>query len=167
MNDDQPTAASPVVDPKTAGELCRVDWFTRILDTKFVIPGTKIRFGLDFLLGFVPGIGDTISLGLSGVLIATMAKHGASGRLVVRMLINVLVDAIVGAVPFLGNVFDLFFKANSRNLVLMQEYYRQDKHRGSVWPVLLMIAAVIMVTMASVAIAAVWIVRWLLSQAVG
>lgn len=148
------------ISATTPKELRWVDRFTGVLDTKFVIPGTNVRFGLDFLLGLIPGVGDTISLGFSGVLIATMAKHGASPRLVVRMLVNVLVDAVVGAVPFLGNVFDLFFKANSRNLNLMQEFYVQDKHQGSVWPVLLMIGMVITAAMIVVVVAVAWIFRW-------
>lgn len=154
---------SPERFPTTESELDWVDRFTGVLDTKFVIPGTKIRFGLDFLLGLLPGIGDTISLGFSGLLIATMAKHGASPRLVVRMLMNVLVDAVVGTFPFLGNVFDLFFKANSRNLDLMREYYVEDKHQGSVWPVLLMVVGVIVGAMVLVIGGAFWTLGWLWS----
>lgn len=120
-----------------------VDQFSQLLDTKFRIPGTKIRFGADFLMGIIPGVGDAASLGLSGLLIATMAKNGASTRLVLKMLGNVGLDAVVGTVPILGNVFDLFFKANTRNLDLMREYYDEDKHTGSVWPILLAIAVVL------------------------
>lgn len=125
-----------------------------MLDTKFRIPGTKIRFGADFLLGLVPGAGDGISLAMSGLLIATMAKNGASPRLVVRMLANVVVDAIVGTVPIAGNLFDLFFRANTRNLDLMREYYVDDQHKGRVWPMLLGIGLV----MASIFALVLWIV---------
>jgi uncharacterized membrane protein YeaQ/YmgE (transglycosylase-associated protein family) len=124
-----------------------VDSFTRTLDTKLRIPGTKIRFGADFLLGLFPGVGDAISMALSGMLIATMAKNGASPKLVTKMLGNVLLDTIVGTVPILGNVFDLFFKANYRNLQLMREHYEQDKHQGSVWPVLLAVIAAVVAIM--------------------
>ena len=64
-----------------------VDTFSRVLDTKFRIPGTDMRFGLDFILGLVPGAGDVLSLGMSGTLVATMARHGASPMLVARMLV--------------------------------------------------------------------------------
>ncbi|MEO0733877.1 MAG: DUF4112 domain-containing protein [Bacteroidota bacterium] len=114
-----------------------VDGFSQLLDTKFRIPGTDIRFGLDFLLGLIPGAGDVLSLGMSGLLVATMARHGASPRLVARMLLNVGLDALVGTVPILGNIFDLFFKANYRNAVLMREYYGEGRHTGSIWPVVL------------------------------
>ncbi|MBC6996839.1 DUF4112 domain-containing protein [Neolewinella lacunae] len=116
-----------------------VDSYSRLLDSKFRIPGTDIRFGVDFLLGLIPGAGDLTSLAMSGLLIVTMAKHGASPRLAARMLFNVGLDALVGTVPILGNLFDLVFKANYRNAVLMREYYDEGRHTGSVWPVILMV----------------------------
>jgi len=122
-----------------------VDQSSQLLDTKFRIPGTRIRFGVDFLLGLLPGAGDGLSLAMSGILIATMAKNGASSRLVLRMLGNVVIDAIVGAIPIAGNVFDLFFRANTRNLDLMREYYVEDKHKGRGWPVLLAIFLVLVI----------------------
>ena len=124
-----------------------VDTFSRVLDTKFRLPGTDVRFGLDFILGLVPGAGDILSLGMSGTLVATMARHGASPRLVARMLVNVILDALVGSIPLLGNVFDLFYKANYRNAELMREYYEEGKHRGSVWPVVIAVVAAILIVM--------------------
>ncbi|TWT82674.1 hypothetical protein CA13_41370 [Planctomycetes bacterium CA13] len=148
----------PVLTPDqrdSSPELKWVDSFSRLLDTHFRIPGTRVRFGADFIMGLIPGLGDVVSMGLSGLLIATMAKKGASGRLVVRMLLNVLVDTIVGAVPVLGNVFDLFYKANYRNLELMREYYDEGEHTGSVWPVIGLVLVVIVVLLAVIA----WLLR--------
>lgn len=125
-----------------ADELVWVEGLSDLLDSKFTIPGTQINFGFDFLLGLVPGAGDILSMGFSGVLVATMAKHGASPRLVARMLVNIVLDTVLGAIPLLGNIFDLFFKANNRNAKLMREYYRQGKHTGSAWPVIAMVVAV-------------------------
>ena len=139
-------------------QLRYVDTFSRVLDTKFRIPGTDVRFGLDFILGLVPGAGDVLSLGMSGTLVATMARHGASPRLVARMLFNVALDAIVGAIPVLGNIFDLVYKANYRNAQLMREYYEEGKHTGSVWPVVLAVIAVVLFIM----IATIWFFVWLL-----
>ena len=118
-------------------QLAWVDGFSRLLDTKFRIPGTDVRFGLDFIMGLVPGIGSVASLGFSGLLIVTMVRHGASGMLAIRMLLNVALDALVGFVPVLGNIFDLFYKANYRNLELMREYYTEDRHQGSAWPIII------------------------------
>lgn len=125
-----------------------VDSFSRVLDTKFRIPGTDVRFGLDFILGLVPGAGDILSMGMSGTLVATMARHGASPRLVARMMLNVILDAFVGSVPVLGNIFDLVYKANYRNAQLMREYYEEGKHRGSVWPVVISVIVAMVVLMA-------------------
>ena len=77
-----PEVQSISVEPSRAAELAWVVTWTDLLDTKFTIPGTKIRFGADFLMGLVPGIGDALSLEFSGVLIAPRAKHGASKSLV-------------------------------------------------------------------------------------
>ncbi|MEM6769824.1 MAG: DUF4112 domain-containing protein [Bacteroidota bacterium] len=114
-----------------------VDKASQLLDTKFRIPGTDIRFGADFLLGLFPGAGDLISYGFSGILVITMARHGASPMLAARMLLNIALDALVGTVPVLGNIFDLFYKANYRNVELMKEFYAEGAHQGSVWPVVL------------------------------
>ena len=139
---------SPLFDipdsTQTTPQLRTVDRMTDLLDTKFRLPGTNTRFGVDFLLGLVPGAGDAISLGFSGLLIATMAKHGASARLVLRMLFNVLLDSLVGSIPILGNIFDLYYKANTRNLRLMREYYDQGKHRRSVWPLVALVVVVLL-----------------------
>lgn len=146
-------------------ELAWIQQWTDVLDTKYAIPGTKIRFGLDFILGLIPGIGDAISLSFSGVLIATMAKHGASSMLITRMLLNVLLDTVVGSIPILGSLFDLFFRANSRNLKLMREYHRESKHTGSAWPLIAGIIGTIAVFFGlliwAVVAGAMWLVQWL------
>ncbi|SEQ81906.1 DUF4112 domain-containing protein [Neolewinella agarilytica] len=143
----QPVTNAPIFtdEQRNVPQLKMVDGFSRLLDTKFRIPGTDIRFGLDFLLGLIPGAGDLVSLGMSGVLITTMAKHGASPRLAAKMLFNVALDALVGTIPVLGNIFDLVYKANYRNAVLMREYYEEGRHSGSVWPVVLGVVVMLLV----------------------
>ncbi|OAV45449.1 DUF4112 domain-containing protein [Lewinella sp. 4G2] len=145
-------------------ELKWVDGFSQLLDTKFRIPGTEQRFGLDFILGLVPGAGDIVSLGMSGILVATMAKHGASSKLVARMLVNVALDATVGSIPILGNIFDLVYKANYRNAVLMREYYDEGRHEGSVWPVVIGV----IITIIAIFILMIWLTvslfGWLFDQ---
>ena len=147
-------------DVSKSPQLQWVNHWARLLDTKFTIPGTEIRFGADFLMGLVPGAGDVLSMGFSAVLIATMAQHGASPMLVMRMLFNVALDTIVGTVPLLGNVFDLFYKANYRNAQLMREYYDEGKHAGSIWPILAGIAAFFAVLLA----VTVWLLYWIATQ---
>ena len=144
-----------------------VGQMTDVLDTKFKIPGTNVRFGADFLLGLIPGVGDAASLGFSGVLIATMARHGASPRLVARMLVNVGLDALFGSIPVIGNLFDLFYRANSRNLRLMNQYYTEGRHRGSVVPVIATAVGVIAMFGAAMLAIGYFIVQWLSSWFAG
>ena len=91
----------------------------RLLDTAVRIPGTNIRFGLDAVLGLIPGVGDFAGAALSGYVLLTAARAGAPTTLLARMLANVGLDALVGAVPVLGDLFDVAFKANARNAALL------------------------------------------------
>ncbi len=100
------------------------------MDDKFRIPGTRFRFGLDPLINLVPFLGDIIGFAVSFVLVYVMWRNGASRKLVMLMLINVLVDLTIGAIPGIGNVFDFFFKANKKNIILLREFYYEGKHQG-------------------------------------
>jgi hypothetical protein len=100
--------------------LARARALTRLLDTAARIPGTGIRFGLDPILGLVPGLGDLAGAALSGYLVLLAGRSGASRTTIVRMLGNVAIDTFGGMLPVLGDAFDVAFKSNSRNLVLLE-----------------------------------------------
>jgi hypothetical protein len=127
--------------------LRHLDHLARLMDSQFRIPGTDIRFGLDALIGLIPGAGDLSTFAISGYMLVIMAQNGASGYVLTRMTLNILIDAIFGSIPILGDLFDVAFKANMRNLRLMQQYYREGRHRGSAWkaiiPVLILILLII------------------------
>ncbi|MCB0558358.1 MAG: DUF4112 domain-containing protein [Lewinellaceae bacterium] len=120
-------------------ELAWIDSAASFLDNRFRIPGTNIRFGVDFLIGLVPYIGDVVSFAISGLLVMVMARKGASGMALVKMVGNVWVDGAIGAIPLLGDLFDLRYRANLRNLQLLKEHYAEGKHQGSAWPVVFLI----------------------------
>ena len=120
-------------------ELAWIDSAASFLDNRFRIPGTNIRFGVDFLIGLVPYIGDVVSFAISGLLVMVMARKGASGMALVKMVGNVWVDGAIGAIPLLGDRFDLRYRANLRNLQLLKEHYAEGKHQGSAWPVVFLI----------------------------
>lgn len=141
-------------------ELKWLDNATQLLDNRFRIPGTDIRFGFDFLIGLMPGIGDIASLSISGLLVTVMARKGASGMVIIKMLWNILIDAIVGTVPVLGDIFDLAYRANRRNLELLQEHYVEGEHDGSAWPVVIFILLIIV----GLIIAATYAVWWVLAE---
>ena len=123
---------------------------SRLLDSQFRIPGTQFRFGLDALIGLIPGAGDLTTFALSSYMIMVMARNGASGHVLARMVLNVLVDALVGAIPFVGDLFDFAFKANMRNMRLMQQYYTEGRHRGGAWKVVIPVLIVVFIIIAGI-----------------
>ncbi len=104
-----------------SSEIEKLDHLSTLLDSRFRIPGTPIRFGWDALLGLIPGAGDLASLGPSAYLIYKGYRLGARKRTILRMTANTGLDFVVGAVPILGDVFDLAFKANNRNFALLRK----------------------------------------------
>lgn len=108
-----------------------VDSIVHLMDNQFRFPGTNYRFGLDPILGLFPVVGDFASFGVSAMLVVTMARHGASSKLVVLMLFNIVLDFVIGSIPLLGSVFDFYFKANQRNVRLLREFYENGKYQGS------------------------------------
>lgn len=112
----------------------RLRWVARVarlMDSQFQLPGTRFRFGLDPLLGLLPIVGDLSSTAVSVALLLTMLRHGASGAVVVRMVLNILIDTVVGAIPVIGNVFDFAYKSNERNVALLRRHYAEGRHQGS------------------------------------
>ena len=94
----------------------------RLMDRSIAIPGTRFRFGLDPVLGLIPGVGDWLGLVVSSHLIVAAIRLGAPASVLTRMIGRTLVDALVGAVPLAGDVFDVFWKANARNLALLEAH---------------------------------------------
>ena len=121
------TQAARAADAQT--NLRHYLWLTRLLDQAFVVPGTPWRFGLDPLLGLLPGAGDLVGafIGAYGVWLA--GQLGAPSAVIGRMLVNLFIDTAVGAIPFAGDLFDFAFKANTRNRVLLERWLADP--RGS------------------------------------
>lgn len=137
-------AAIQITKPR---ELKHLDSVARLMDSQFRLPGTNFRFGLDAIIGLIPGAGDLSMFAISGYMIMVMSRNGASGFILARMILNVVVDALVGMIPFVGDIFDFAFKANIKNMKLMNQYYEEGRHRGSAWkliiPVLILLFAVL------------------------
>ena len=116
--------ASPVIVPEVGTldpqRLARLRRFGILLDSSIPIPGTGIRFGLENVIGLVPGIGDLIGGALSLYIILEAHRMGAPGAVLARMGWNVAVDTLVGEIPILGDLFDVGFKSNMRNLALLE-----------------------------------------------
>ncbi|QIG51974.1 DUF4112 domain-containing protein [Nordella sp. HKS 07] len=110
-----------------ARRLARLRSLARVMDTALRIPGTRIRFGADSVLGFIPGAGDVLALGISAYALMEAVRFGAPPRVVARMIGNVAIDTGLGAIPVAGDIFDLFFKSNTRNLKLLLEHLERER----------------------------------------
>ncbi|MEX2473939.1 DUF4112 domain-containing protein [Marinobacter sp.] len=106
--------------------LSRLDSFSRITDTAFRIPYTRIRLGLDPIIGLLPVVGDLIGLVLSLYVLLEAHRAGASKRLKTHMVKNMLIETFGGMVPVVGDAFDIVYKANTRNTRLLREYLEKE-----------------------------------------
>ncbi len=129
----------------------RVRQLSRLLDSAFRVPGTSWRFGLDGLLGLLPGVGDAAGLAASAVVVGQGVLLGARGWTLTGMLLLVTVDALVGAIPIVGSVFDFVFKANQRALRLLEAHARdpagarEQARRAVLWPLAAVVAVSVVV----------------------
>jgi hypothetical protein len=134
------------------------------LDDLFRIPGTRLRFGLDPLLGLIPGGGDIAGGLLSTWIIITAARHGAPPAVLIRMTGNVIIDTLLGTVPVLGDLFDAGWKANRRNAALLERYLDEPGPVRTASRVVLVLALLlILLAVIGAAAAAVLLVRWLVT----
>lgn len=102
--------------------IARLEAIAKLLDVAFILPGTKIRYGIDGLIGLIPVIGDIITTVISLWLVREARALGAPWYITARMLGNVAVDGVVGIVPFVGDAFDVMFRANMRNVRLLRRW---------------------------------------------
>jgi hypothetical protein len=109
-----------MTSPPPGDPLARARTLARLLDSAARVPGTGIRFGADAVLGLVPGLGDVAGAALAGYLVLLAQRLGAPRAVVLRMLGNVAVDTIGGTVPLIGDLFDVAYKSNLRNLALLE-----------------------------------------------
>jgi len=120
--------------PRSRAErVARLDALATLLDTAFILPGTNVRFGFDALIGLIPGIGDAITTAISLYIVREAHQLGAPFHVIVRMLANVALDGFIGAVPVVGDAFDVMWRANRRNVRLLREWLaREDSSWGAI-----------------------------------
>ena len=105
-----------------AERIARLDALANLLDTAILVPGTNIRFGIDAMIGLIPGIGDAITTLMSLYIVREARELGVPRHVIARMLANVALDGVVGAVPFLGDAFDVMWRSNRRNMALLRKH---------------------------------------------
>jgi hypothetical protein len=103
---------------------------TEWLESSFQVPGTRLRFGWEPVIGLVPGVGDLVGAALSSVLLWTAHRLGVPRIVQARMLVNVVVDTGIGAIPVLGDLYDFFFRSNRRNLTLLERALGEPERPG-------------------------------------
>jgi hypothetical protein len=140
-----------------------LDLYAHLLDDWFRVPGTRIRLGLDGLIGLVPGLGDVLAGIASSVLIFAAWIRGVPYVTLVRMTINLGVGVVIGAIPLFGDLFDIAWKPDRRNYRLMVRHLRQPhRHTWRDWAFLLGLAAAILVILATPVVVLLIVLFWLL-----
>ena len=104
----------------------RLDKLARLFDTAFILPGTNIRFGIEAIMRLVPGIGDAAASALSCYLLYEAHRLEVPSHVFARMVANVAIEGVVGAVPLLGDLFDVGFRANRRNVKILREHFERE-----------------------------------------
>jgi hypothetical protein len=174
----EPRSAYSRHDEATARRLERLAW---LMDRAFTIPGTRVSFGLDALLGLLPVGGDLLTgVVQAGLVLVALGQYRVPRTVAARMMANVLLDVAVGAIPILGDLFDVAFKANTRNMRLLDPYRHREPVEasptgrlgpiplpidlvmgGTSWRYILPIAVVLLAALVLVLIGFVTVVRWI------
>lgn len=106
--------------------LARIDMLSKLFDTAFTLPGSNVRFGVEALMRLVPGIGDAAASGLSCYLLYEAHRLEVPQQVFARLVANVAIEGIVGAVPVFGDLFDVGFRANRRNVAILKEHFERE-----------------------------------------
>ena len=159
----QPNRELDIAEPRpdAARALVLLRRISFVMEDLFVVPGVGIRFGLDALVGLVPGLGDAVGgiVTFAGILLA--AHGGAPTAVLARMLLNLGIDIAAGSVPLAGDAFDFAWKANRKNVALFERWIADPHrtHRASRW-VLVGFGAAVLALMCST----VWLAWWILHE---
>lgn len=158
-----------VIEPEAAlpADLVALRRFAYYMDEAFVLPGTRIRVGLDAILGLIPGIGDIIGAALSTWIIAGALRHRVPPLVISRMVFNVAVDLIFGSIPVAGDLFDFMYEENMMNMRLLEKHRDRRRPPRSPGQIALVLGAIMMFfLLLAIGLAAgtIALVLWLIAQ---
>jgi hypothetical protein len=171
-----PQRSQPVTEGviESPGRWARGSWFFRdrnlerlasLLDDAFRVPGTQMRFGIDGIIGLVPGLGDVIAGVLSLIIPIAAWIRGVPYIALLRMTVNLGIGVLIGTVPLLGDMFDIAWKANRRNYQLLQRHLIQPRvHTWRDWIFLLLLGLAVALIFAIPIVFALWLITWLFRQ---
>lgn len=164
-----PRKPSPITpnEPHTAN-LQRIRQISHLLDNAIRIPGTNYRIGLDPILGLLPGGGDLVGMVFSAYMIVTAAKMGVPQEKLVQMVSNIIVDTFAGSVPVVGDLFDVAWKSNIKNLELLEDHLGSPQTETKVnwWFVAGILAGLLLITLLIISLS-VAIISWLVGAITG
>jgi hypothetical protein len=150
-----------VVNPAYDAARERLQMLAWVLDAAVGIPGTRIRFGVDALLGLIPGIGDVIGALFSSYILSEAAALGVPRTMLIRMGFNVALESVVGIIPLIGDLFDIGWKANLRNVKLLNDWMAHPTKTAKASKFFVAALLVVMVVFViSVGIGVVWFLSW-------
>jgi len=160
-----PQLSSVTTHPKVVS-IQRLRKFSRLLDNAIPIPGTTYRIGLDPILGLVPGVGDFIGTALSAYIVIEAARLGVPRATLGRMVLNILLEGLVGAIPVLGDLFDFAWKANTQNMALLDAHLHvsHESKKANRWFIFLLLAGLLVFGIGIVSFS-VLVIRLLISAA--
>ncbi len=138
--------------PPPAAPLVWLRFWAELLDSRFRIPGTDVRFGIDPILSLIPGLGDLASPIFTVVLLVQGVRQHVPRVVMFRMVVNAIIDALIGVIPVAGNIGDIFWRANNLNLALLERHAHPGRPptRGDyafVWLIAILLGLLILVPM--------------------
>ena len=163
-----PTTLQSAADEQVPQLAPELELLARWMDGVFRVPGVGWRFGLDAILGLLPGIGDTASSVASLYIITAAHRYGVTQATLLRMALNIVLDTTVGALPLVGDIFDVYWKSNQRNVALLNRHMlatqsEQGKlQRSDRWFVVLLVTLLALLMIGSIVVAAM-LLTWLIA----
>lgn len=136
----------------------RLQRLAQLWDSAFRVPGTQVRIGLDPLIGLVPGLGDAAGALVASYIVLEGLRCDVAPSTLLRMLANVAIDALLGTIPVIGDIFDVGWKANIKNVALIEHHLSDPhgaRHASRAW---LLLVIAVLVLLAALGIAAGWLV---------
>lgn len=162
-----PSHSSAALTDARAPRVQRLRRLSHLLDNAIVIPGTGYRIGLDPIIGLIPGGGDTLGMIFSSAIVMESARMGASKPVLQQMVFNILLETVAGTVPVVGDIFDVTWKSNIRNMALLEDHLQIEhpvRARNQGFAILLLIG--LFLVFAACLTVSVLLLHWLI-QTIG